>query len=95
MLFALILSYFKVHESELRSGWRSECSPLSITLPNEVCLNGSFSGTSTPSTISPGENTTLEDGMGKVMVFNLVHLLIYSFTYSLFVSYYNFIHYRQ
>ncbi|KAK0159236.1 hypothetical protein PV328_010142 [Microctonus aethiopoides] len=56
-----------VHESELRSGWRSECSPLSITLPNEVCLNGSFSGTSTPSTISPGENTTLEDGMGKTV----------------------------
>ncbi|XP_011068119.1 PREDICTED: leucine-rich repeat and calponin homology domain-containing protein 1 isoform X2 [Acromyrmex echinatior] len=57
-----------VHDGEVRSLWRQECSPLSITLPHEVGVNGSCSGTSTPSTISPGEHTSLEDELGKAMV---------------------------
>ncbi|XP_011311896.1 leucine-rich repeat and calponin homology domain-containing protein 1 isoform X2 [Fopius arisanus] len=57
-----------VNETETRSGWRQECSPLSITLPHDVGVNGSFSGTSTPSTISPGERTSLEDELGKAMI---------------------------
>ncbi|XP_008207396.2 leucine-rich repeat and calponin homology domain-containing protein isoform X1 [Nasonia vitripennis] len=56
------------HEGDVRSTWRKECSPLSITLPHEVAVNGSCSGTSTPSTISPGENTSLEDELGKAMI---------------------------
>ncbi|KAF7996828.1 hypothetical protein HCN44_002474 [Aphidius gifuensis] len=56
------------HENEGRGVWRQECSPLSITLPNEIGANGSFSGTSTPSTISPGEHTSLEDELGKAMI---------------------------
>lgn len=56
----------QVHDGEVRSLWRQECSPLSITLPHEVGVNGSCSGTSTPSTISPGEHTSLEDELGKV-----------------------------
>ncbi|XP_026831215.1 leucine-rich repeat and calponin homology domain-containing protein 3 isoform X5 [Ooceraea biroi] len=54
-----------VHDGEVRGLWRQECSPLSITLPHEVGVNGSCSGTSTPSTISPGEHTSLEDELGK------------------------------
>ncbi|XP_015109784.1 leucine-rich repeat and calponin homology domain-containing protein 3 isoform X1 [Diachasma alloeum] len=57
-----------VNETDSRSGWRQECSPLSITLPHDVSVNGSFSGTSTPSTISPGERTSLEDELGKAMI---------------------------
>ncbi|XP_039307950.1 leucine-rich repeat and calponin homology domain-containing protein isoform X4 [Solenopsis invicta] len=57
-----------VHDGEVRSLWRQECSPLSITLPHEVGVNGSCSGTSTPSTISPGEHTSLEDELGKAMI---------------------------
>ncbi|XP_018377058.1 PREDICTED: leucine-rich repeat and calponin homology domain-containing protein 1-like isoform X3 [Trachymyrmex cornetzi] len=57
-----------IHDGEVRSLWRQECSPLSITLPHEVGVNGSCSGTSTPSTISPGEHTSLEDELGKAMV---------------------------
>ncbi|KYN08855.1 Leucine-rich repeat and calponin homology domain-containing protein 3 [Trachymyrmex cornetzi] len=58
----------QIHDGEVRSLWRQECSPLSITLPHEVGVNGSCSGTSTPSTISPGEHTSLEDELGKAMV---------------------------
>ncbi|XP_071627990.1 leucine-rich repeat and calponin homology domain-containing protein isoform X4 [Temnothorax longispinosus] len=57
-----------VHDGEVRGLWRQECSPLSITLPHEVGVNGSCSGTSTPSTISPGEHTSLEDELGKAMI---------------------------
>ncbi|KAI4493424.1 hypothetical protein M0804_001600 [Polistes exclamans] len=57
-----------VHDGEVRSLWRQECSPLSITLPHETGINGSCSGTSTPSTISPGEHTSLEDELGKAMI---------------------------
>ncbi|KZC10994.1 Leucine-rich repeat and calponin homology domain-containing protein 3 [Dufourea novaeangliae] len=57
-----------VHDGEIRGLWRQECSPLSITLPHEVAVNGSCSGTSTPSTISPGEHTSLEDELGKAMI---------------------------
>ncbi|PBC29225.1 Leucine-rich repeat and calponiny domain-containing protein [Apis cerana cerana] len=57
-----------VHDGEIRGLWRQECSPLSITLPHETGVNGSCSGTSTPSTISPGEHTSLEDELGKAMI---------------------------
>ncbi|XP_035718818.1 leucine-rich repeat and calponin homology domain-containing protein-like isoform X2 [Vespa mandarinia] len=57
-----------VHDGEVRGLWRQECSPLSITLPHETGINGSCSGTSTPSTISPGEHTSLEDELGKAMI---------------------------
>ncbi|KAK9308313.1 hypothetical protein QLX08_001746 [Tetragonisca angustula] len=57
-----------VHDGEVRGLWRQECSPLSITLPHETGVNGSCSGTSTPSTISPGEHTSLEDELGKAMI---------------------------
>ncbi|XP_053971444.1 leucine-rich repeat and calponin homology domain-containing protein isoform X2 [Hylaeus volcanicus] len=57
-----------VHDGEIRGLWRQECSPLSITLPHETTVNGSCSGTSTPSTISPGEHTSLEDELGKAMI---------------------------
>ncbi|XP_043283915.1 leucine-rich repeat and calponin homology domain-containing protein isoform X3 [Venturia canescens] len=57
-----------VHDNEGRTAWRQECSPLSITLPVEASVNGSCSGTSTPSTISPGEHTSLEDELGKAMI---------------------------
>ncbi|XP_020286310.1 leucine-rich repeat and calponin homology domain-containing protein 1 isoform X2 [Pseudomyrmex gracilis] len=57
-----------VHDGEVRGLWRQECSPLSITLPHEISMNGSCSGTSTPSTISPGEHTSLEDELGKAMI---------------------------
>ncbi|KAG7201573.1 hypothetical protein KM043_004318 [Ampulex compressa] len=57
-----------VHDGEIRGLWRQECSPLSITLPHEAGVNGSCSGTSTPSTISPGEHTSLEDELGKAMI---------------------------
>ncbi|XP_031846948.1 leucine-rich-repeats and calponin homology domain protein isoform X3 [Nomia melanderi] len=58
-----------VHDGEIRGLWRQECSPLSITLPHEhAIVNGSCSGTSTPSTISPGEHTSLEDELGKAMI---------------------------
>ncbi|XP_032689536.1 leucine-rich repeat and calponin homology domain-containing protein isoform X2 [Odontomachus brunneus] len=57
-----------VHDGEVRGLWRQDCSPLSITLPHEVGVNGSCSGTSTPSTISPGEHTSLEDELGKAMI---------------------------
>ncbi|XP_076177869.1 leucine-rich-repeats and calponin homology domain protein isoform X2 [Ptiloglossa arizonensis] len=57
-----------VHDGEIRGLWRQECSPLSITLPHEAAVNGSCSGTSTPSTISPGEHTSLEDELGKAMI---------------------------
>lgn len=54
---------------ESRGTWRQECSPLSITLPHETTVNGVCSGNSTPSTISPGENASLEDELGKVLFF--------------------------
>ncbi|CAK9805655.1 DISP complex protein LRCH3 [Anthophora quadrimaculata] len=58
-----------VYDGEIRGLWRQECSPLSITLPHETSVNGSScSGTSTPSTISPGEHTSLADELGKAMV---------------------------
>ncbi|CAK9799630.1 DISP complex protein LRCH3 [Anthophora plagiata] len=58
-----------VHDGEIRGLWRQECSPLSITLPHETSVNGSScSGTSTPSTISPGEHTSLADELGKAMI---------------------------
>ncbi|XP_076636032.1 leucine-rich-repeats and calponin homology domain protein isoform X3 [Colletes latitarsis] len=57
-----------VHDGEIRGLWRQECSPLSITLPHEAGVNGSCSGTSTPSTISPGEHTSLEDELGKAII---------------------------
>ncbi|XP_033209677.1 leucine-rich repeat and calponin homology domain-containing protein-like isoform X2 [Belonocnema kinseyi] len=58
-----------VDGGEGRGGtWRQECSPLSITLPHEAAANGVCSGNSTPSTISPGENTSLEDELGKAMI---------------------------
>ncbi|XP_061943340.1 leucine-rich repeat and calponin homology domain-containing protein isoform X2 [Apis cerana] len=57
-----------VHDGEIRGLWRQECSSLSITLPHETGVNGSCSGTSTPSTISPGEHTSLEDELGKAMI---------------------------
>ncbi|XP_043481549.1 leucine-rich repeat and calponin homology domain-containing protein isoform X1 [Leptopilina heterotoma] len=53
---------------ENRGTWRQECSPLSITLPHEATVNGICSGNSTPSTISPGENASLEDELGKAMI---------------------------
>ncbi|XP_043256730.1 leucine-rich repeat and calponin homology domain-containing protein isoform X2 [Colletes gigas] len=55
-------------DGEIRGLWRQECSPLSITLPHEAGVNGSCSGTSTPSTISPGEHTSLEDELGKAII---------------------------
>ncbi|TGZ56364.1 Uncharacterized protein DBV15_08856 [Temnothorax longispinosus] len=64
----LLLATVQVHDGEVRGLWRQECSPLSITLPHEVGVNGSCSGTSTPSTISPGEHTSLEDELGKAMI---------------------------
>ncbi|XP_046468491.1 leucine-rich repeat and calponin homology domain-containing protein isoform X2 [Neodiprion pinetum] len=59
-----------VHEGDVRGPWRQECSPLSIALParEPAVINGSCSGTSTPSTISPGEHTSLEDELGKAMI---------------------------
>ncbi|XP_012256925.1 leucine-rich repeat and calponin homology domain-containing protein isoform X2 [Athalia rosae] len=58
-----------VHEGDIRGTWRQECSPLSIALPaRDAGINGSCSGTSTPSTISPGEHTSLEDELGKAMI---------------------------
>ncbi|XP_012289225.1 leucine-rich repeat and calponin homology domain-containing protein 1 isoform X2 [Orussus abietinus] len=56
------------HDDDLRGVWRPECSPLSIALPHESGMNGSYSGTSTPSTISPGEHASLEDELGKAML---------------------------
>lgn len=64
--FLLVTVCMQGQDGEVRSLWRQECSPLSLTLPHEVGVNGSYSGTSTPSTISPGEHTTLEDELGKV-----------------------------
>nr|XP_046468495.1 leucine-rich repeat and calponin homology domain-containing protein isoform X6 [Neodiprion pinetum] len=60
----------QVHEGDVRGPWRQECSPLSIALParEPAVINGSCSGTSTPSTISPGEHTSLEDELGKAMI---------------------------
>ncbi|XP_015610286.2 leucine-rich repeat and calponin homology domain-containing protein 3 isoform X2 [Cephus cinctus] len=57
-----------VHDGDVRGIWRQESSPLSITMPHEAGVNGSCSGTSTPSTISPGEHTSLEDELGKAMI---------------------------
>jgi len=65
-IYLLLTVCVQVHDGEVRGLWRQECSPLSITLPHEVGVNGSCSGTSTPSTISPGEHTSLEDELGKV-----------------------------
>ncbi|XP_048509356.1 leucine-rich repeat and calponin homology domain-containing protein isoform X4 [Athalia rosae] len=63
-----------VHEGDIRGTWRQECSPLSIALPaRDAGINGSCSGTSTPSTISPGEHTSLEDELGKVGKAMILH----------------------
>lgn len=56
------------YDGEVRGGWRKDCSPLSVTLPHEIGINSSCSGTSTPSTISSGENTSIEDELGKTMI---------------------------
>lgn len=55
------------YDGEVRGAWRKDCSPLSVTLPHEIGIS-SCSGTSTPSTISSGENTSIEDELGKTMI---------------------------
>ncbi|XP_011503641.1 PREDICTED: leucine-rich repeat and calponin homology domain-containing protein 1 [Ceratosolen solmsi marchali] len=55
------------HGCEVHGIFQKECLPLSITLSHETEINGPCSGTSTPSTISPGENSSLEDDLGKTI----------------------------
>jgi hypothetical protein len=45
---------------------RQESEPIPVKHPPDIRTNGSCSGASTPSTISPGENTNLEDELSKV-----------------------------
>jgi hypothetical protein len=45
---------------------RQESEPIPVKHPPDIHTNGTCSGASTPSTISPGENRSLEDELSKV-----------------------------
>ncbi|PNF42809.1 hypothetical protein B7P43_G13605 [Cryptotermes secundus] len=55
--------------SRVKGQWtRQESEPIPVKHPPDIRANGSCSGASTPSTISPGENTILEDELTKAII---------------------------
>jgi hypothetical protein len=56
--------------SRVKGKWtHQESAPIPVKHPPDLHTNGSFSSVSTPSTISPGENTSLEDELSKVSIY--------------------------
>ncbi|XP_069692233.1 leucine-rich repeat and calponin homology domain-containing protein isoform X2 [Periplaneta americana] len=55
--------------SRVKGQWlRQESAPIPVKHPPDIQTNGSCSGASTPSTISPGDNTNLEDELSKAIM---------------------------
>ncbi|XP_058789032.1 leucine-rich repeat and calponin homology domain-containing protein isoform X2 [Phymastichus coffea] len=57
------------HDDGTCSTWCKESSPLSITLPYEVTMNGPYSDILAHRVISPGENTSISDDLRKAIIF--------------------------
>lgn len=56
----------------MKGQWtHQESAPIPVKHPPDIHTNGNCSGASTPSTISPGENTNLEDELSKVSFFTI------------------------
>ncbi|KAJ9594845.1 hypothetical protein L9F63_013882, partial [Diploptera punctata] len=54
---------------KIKGQWsRQESVPIPVKHPPDIQTNGSCSGTSTPSTISPGESTNIEDELNKAII---------------------------
>ncbi|XP_021927776.1 leucine-rich repeat and calponin homology domain-containing protein 1 isoform X3 [Zootermopsis nevadensis] len=62
----------KVEDDEIgrvKGQWtHQESAPIPVKHPPDIHTNGNCSGASTPSTISPGENTNLEDELSKAII---------------------------
>ncbi|PSN32796.1 hypothetical protein C0J52_20402 [Blattella germanica] len=62
----------RVEEEEfikIKGQWtRQESAPIPVKHPPDIQTNGSYSGASTPSTISPGDGTNIEDELSKAII---------------------------